>query len=157
MASWRSGLYPPLMSGILECEGIFQVPIPDGWTVTGEPGRAYDLSHATQDVGVNISVYPLAAVGSDMEAAVHKFAVSTGAGSEVEVVVTNDDKRQRRAFARFDADDRTWLVAFLFLRDAAVLVTSNCRAGDAEAFSHGEVVVASLGPVAAKRGLFRRR
>ena len=146
------------MSGILECKGVFQVPVPDGWTVTGQPGRAYDLSHATEDVGVNISVYPQAAVGPDIEAALRKFASSTGVDdSVVQVVVTNDDKTQRRAFTRFDNDGRTWLVAFLYVGDAAVLATSNSAVGDAEAFATGEVIVASLGPLEAKRGLFQRK
>lgn len=145
------------MSGILECKGVFQVPVPDGWTVRGEPGRSYDLSHASEDVGVNISVYPQQRVGPDIEAAVRKFAENTGVeAGDVRVVVTNDDKTQRRAFARFDVQERAWLVAFLYVGESAVLATSNSAVGDARAFSSGEAVVASLGP-AEKRGLFKRR
>lgn len=145
------------MSGVLECDGVFQVPLSDGWTVSGQPGRAYDLSHATEDVAVNISVYAQGVVGPDIEAAVRKFVSSTGLyDSDLHIVVPSDGKTQRRAFTRFDSGDRTWLVAFLYVGDAAVLTTSNSPAGDHKAFTCGEAVVASLGPIQPKRRLFRR-
>ena len=143
------------MSGIIECEGVFQVPLDDGWAVRGEPGRSYDISHAALDVGVNISVYPRAAVGDDIEAAVLKFASSAGADPSQLSVVQVPAKDHRRAFVRFDLDGRTWLAAFAFIGASAVLITSNSAPGDASAFAAGEVVVASLGPLK-KRGLFRR-
>jgi hypothetical protein len=146
------------VSGILECDGVFQVPVPDGWSVTGQPGRAYDLSHDSEDVGVNISVYRRSATGEDIEAALRRFAVSAGAdGSAVRVVMTDDDKRQTRAFTRFSTGDRDWLAAFIYLGDAAVLATSNARLGDSSAFATGEQVVASLGPIAGKLGFLRRK
>lgn len=144
------------MSGILECERVFQVPLADGWTVRGQPGRSYDLSHSTLDVGVNISVYPQTAVGDDIDAAVLKFAVSAGADPSVLSVVHVPAKDHVRAFVHFDADGRTWLAAFVYLgAAAAVLVTSNSPVGDNAAFGAGEMVVASLGPIE-KRRLFRR-
>lgn len=139
------------MSGILECARVFQVPLADGWTVRGQPGRAYDLSHSTLDVGVNISVYPRAVVGDDIDAAVIKFASSAGADPDRLSVVRVPAKDHSRAFVRFDEDGRTWLAAFVYVADSAVLVTSNSQVGDEAAFSAGEVVVASLGPVEKRR------
>jgi hypothetical protein len=143
------------VSGMLECEGVFQVPLDDGWTVRGQPGRSYDISHSALDVGVNISVYPRAAVGDDAEAAVLKFAGSVGADPRQLSVVQVPSADHRRAFVRFDSDGRTWLTAFVFIGASAVLITSNSAPGDATAFAAGEVVVASLGPLR-KRGLFKR-
>lgn len=144
------------MSGILECERVFQVPLADGWTVRGQPGKSYDISHSTLDVGVNISVYPQAAVGNDIDAAVLKFAGSAGADHDQLSVMHVPAKDHTRAFVRFDADGRAWLAAFIYVGDSAVLVTSNSALGDETAFAAGEVVVASLGP-AEKRRLFGRK
>lgn len=146
------------MSGILECDGVFQVPVPDGWTVTGESGRRYDLSHESEEVGVNISVYQREATGEDIEELLRRFAASVGATDpSPHVVVTDDERAQTRAFVRFAAGDVDWLAAFLFLGQAAVLVTSNSPVGDASAFAAGEQVVASLGPIDKKRGFLRRK
>ena len=146
------------MSSILECDGVFQVPVPDGWTVTGESGRSYDLSHESEEVAVNISVYRRAAMGEDIEELLRRFAATVGApDSSLRVVVTDNDRSQTRAFVRFTAGDVDWLAAFLFLGQAAVLATSNCPVGDISAFAAGEQVVASLGPVDKKRGFLRRR
>jgi hypothetical protein len=144
------------MSGILECERVFQVPLPDGWTVRGQPGRSYDISHSTLDVGVNISVYPQAAVGEDIDAAVLTFAGNAGADSNRLSVVGVPAKDHSRAFVRFDAGGRTWLAGFVYLGEAAVLVTSISAVGDEMAFEAGELVVASLGPIEKQR-LFRRK
>jgi hypothetical protein len=73
------------------------------------------------------------------------------------VVITDDDSRQTRAFTRFTAGDRDWLAAFDYPGEAAVLATSNARTGDVSAFATGELVVASLGPIDRKRGFVRRR
>jgi hypothetical protein len=147
------------VQGILEAEGVFEVPIPVGWSVTGEPGQWYDLSHDNLDVGVNISVYGRASTDQDIRATLRAFATSTGVqdAADLDVVVTDEDRSQTRAFLRFSVDDRDWLAAFLWLGHAAVLATSNARAGDREAFAAGELVVASLGPAGKKRSLFRRR
>jgi len=144
------------MSGILECDGVFQVPLADGWSVTGSPGRTYDLSHSTLDVGVNISVYPRSAVGDDIDAAVLKFATGTGVDASTLHVMRVPAKDHSRAFVRFDVDGRSWVGAFVFIGDAAVLVTSNSTVGDAAALQAGEVVVASLGPTE-KRRFFKRK
>ncbi len=144
------------MSGILECDGVFQVPLAAGWTVRGEPGRSHDLSHDTLDTGVNISVYSRAAVGDDIDAAVLRFASSAGADPDRLSVVRADAKDHSRAFVRVDADSRTWLAAFVYLGDAAVLVTSNSAVGDDAAFAAGEVVVASLGPIEKARRFGRK-
>ena len=61
------------MSSILECDGVFQVPVPDGWTVTGESGRSYDLSHESEEVAVNISVYRRAAAHQRLQHTVETF------------------------------------------------------------------------------------
>jgi hypothetical protein len=144
------------VSGILECERVFQVPLADGWTVRGEPGRSYDISHSELDVGVNISVHPRGAIGDDLGAAVLRFAGSVGADPNRLSVVHVPARDHSRAFVRFEADGRSWLAAFVDVGDAAVLVTSNSAVDDDAAFSAGELVVASLGPVV-KRRLFRKK
>lgn len=89
------------MSGILECDGIFQVPLADGWTVRGEPGQTYDISHEILDVGVNISADPGTAIGEDIRRAVLKFASHAGAdptGLSVIRPHARDDQPRLRAF-----------------------------------------------------------
>ncbi len=144
------------MSGILEYEGAFQVPLADGWTVRGQPGRSYDISHDTHDVAVTISVYSRSVVGDDMDAAVLKFASSAGADPNRLSVLHPPAKDHSRVFVRFDADGRTWLAAFVYVGEAAVLVTSNSAAGDDTAFGVGELVVASLGPIEKRRRFGRK-
>lgn len=68
--------------GILECDGVFQVVLPDGWTVTGKPGDYYDVvPPADQDLAVNISVYPVSkAIRAEGSAQLlRRFVASTGA------------------------------------------------------------------------------
>jgi hypothetical protein len=144
------------VSGILECEGVFQVPLADGWTVRGQPGRSYDIAHDSLDVGVNISVYSRSAVGDDIDAAVLKFASSAGADLGRLSVLRPSAKDHRRVLVRFDADGRTWLAAFVYVGEAAVLVTSNSAVGDETAFGAGEVVVASVGPTERRRRFGRK-
>ena len=144
------------MSGILQCEGVFQVPLADGWSVHGQPGRSYDISHSALDLGVNISVYPRGAAGDDIEAAVLKFAHSVGADPDQMSVVRVPAKDHARAFVRFDVDGRTWLAAFAYFERAAVLITSNSPVGDEVAFRAGETAVASLGPIEKRRRFGRK-
>jgi hypothetical protein len=43
---------------ILECRGVFELVVPDGWAVTGDPGSYYELAPAEgEDLAINISVH----------------------------------------------------------------------------------------------------
>lgn len=146
--------------GILECENVFQLVVPDGWTVTGTPGRSYDLAApAGQDLAVTISVYDRAAPAfRDKSAAdlVLQFAASAGAEFPDSLqVVAPSEKGQERAFVKFAAGERQVLGAVLLFDQSAILASTN-TAGTQRDFEVGEQLMASIAPHSKKRGLFRR-
>jgi len=144
----------------LECEGVFEVVLPEGWQAFGEPGQSYDLSPSQGELGINISILDPARVRDQRpEHLVRRFAQTAGL-SEIEadglrLVTPDDPPPQHRYFTSFATGDRAWFVGLLMFPGGAVLATSNCPADDEEAVQTGERIVASIAPLSARPG--RRR
>jgi len=151
---------------ILDCEGVFEVVLPEGWRAWGGPDRSYDASPDQGDLGINISILdPERLQGQSPEHLVRTFARTAGldpAGAdELPVVVVTADEHppQTRHFASFATEDRAWFVGLLLFPGGTVLATSNCSVADEEAFKTGEQIVASIAPLPERRGtrgLWRR-
>ena len=136
----------------LECEGVFEVVLPEGWRAWGEPGQSYDVSPDEGELGINISILEPARVqGQEPEHLVRMFARTAGlsdtAAGQLRLITVHDPPQQPRYFAAFAADDRAWFVGLLMFPGGAVLATSNCPADDEEAAKTGELIVASIAPL----------
>ena len=146
--------------GVLECENVFELVVPDGWTVTGTAGQSYDLAApAGYDLAVTISVYDRMGAGIHGKSAVdlvREFAASAGADRPDALrVVAPTEQGQERAFVKFVSEGDRFMAGVLFFGRSAVLASAN-TGGTAEDLELGERLVASIGPLAKRRGLFRR-
>lgn len=114
---------------VLDCEGAFEVVLPDGWTVTGVPGSDYDLLPPEGDFAITISVYPRRADVADSPKTaeqIRSFAAHVGVtdGTDPQVVTVRDGL-QERSFARFNGGGRHWFAGFLDFAGVPILVSSN--------------------------------
>jgi hypothetical protein len=146
--------------GILECDKVFELVVPDGWTVTGIPGHSYDLAApAGMDLAVTISVYERSAAryrDRSAESLVRDLAESAGAEDADSLrVIAPAQKGQERAFVHFAADGHRVFAAFLLFGDYAVLATA-ISGGSETDWAEGERLVASIAPLTKKRGFFKR-
>jgi hypothetical protein len=146
---------------ILECKGVFELVLPDGWAVVGNPGSYYEVTPPNdEDLAINISVYspipePMRERGTaDM---LRQFVSSSGFQETEDLHIgTIPDADQERSFTWFAHEGRDWFAGFLFFKGGAVVASANVAGGDAEAFRKVEAIVAMIAP-APKKGLFRRR
>ena len=151
---------------ILDCEGVFEVVLPEGFQAWEGPNRSFDASPDQGDLGINISILdPERLQDQSPEHLVRTFARTAGldaAGAEelpVVVVTADDPPPQHRHFASFATEDRAWFVGLLLFPGGTVLATSNCSVADEDAFKTGEQIVASIAPLQEQRGhrgLWRR-
>ena len=70
-------------------------------------------------------------------------------------VVAPTEQGQERAFVKFVSEGDRFMAGVLFFGRSAVLASAN-TGGTAEDLELGERLVASIGPFAKRRGLFRR-
>jgi hypothetical protein len=145
---------------ILECEGVFEVVLPEGWQAFEEAGESYDISPNQGELGINISILDPARVqGQEPDHLVRMFARTAGLAEteadELRVLTPDDPPPQHRHFSSFATEDRAWFVGLLLFPGGAVLATSNCPVDDEQAAQTGERIVASIAPLPGRRGLTR--
>ncbi|KRC64329.1 hypothetical protein ASE12_05825 [Aeromicrobium sp. Root236] len=145
---------------LLECKGVFELVLPDGWTVVGNPGSYYEATPSEgTDRAVNISVYPISEAMRERGTAgmLRMLVGSSGfpAADDLDVA-TIPDVDQERSFATYVGAGHDCFAGFLFFSGGAVAATGVVASGDDEGFDEVRKIVAMIAP-AAKKGLFRRR
>ena len=150
----------------LECPGVFSLVLPDGWQVTGVPGKRYELTPSTSEDSLQISVYDRrAAPITEAEARdlMARFLNSLLPNEAVDMQVIVEDDTQCRAVARCSANDRqsgeqfAWLV-FLVLWKTNCLMCTCTASPDSIMINEAELLFASIAPFdLAQRNVLRRR
>lgn len=143
---------------ILECPEVFELVLPDGFRVFGEPGR-YDIEPPEgMDLGLNISVYSPVSSEMQSEGATDLLTDFVGwiRGDVEDLQIANPPGDGQRAFTFFNAEERDWFAGFLLLPGGAVLATANTASGN-EALHLGKRLIASIYPIKPRRRLFGRR
>lgn len=143
---------------ILECPDIFELVLPDGFRVLGEPGR-YDIEGPEgTGLGMNITVYP----ESDQllqEGSINLLTAFVGsAGGNTEGLQIDAPMGSGGpAFTSFSKEDSDWCAGIIYLPNGVVLASATTAPGN-EAIHIGKQLIASIYPVMPRRrGLFRRR
>jgi hypothetical protein len=141
---------------ILECPGVFQVVLPDGWVVRAREPVEYDIEAPGVDAAITITVFPKPTDGRDSADAVRSFARSLGVGSADSLaVVTPTSRGQDRSFASVSIAGGHWFIGCLFFKRDFVLATFNTKSDDADVFHRGEMIIASIAPM--RRRFLRSR
>jgi hypothetical protein len=145
---------------ILECQGVFEVVLPEGWRAWEHPGPAFDVSPDRGELGINITILdPPQTQSSTPDDLVRRFAQTAGLPATeaegLQIVTPDDPHAQRRHFTSFTSDGRAWFVGLLMFPGGTIIATSNCPATDRDAASTGERLIASIAPQVPRSGLRR--
>lgn len=144
----------------LECPNVFELVLPEGFSVSGEPGRSYDIEGPEgSGLGLGISVYSPVPPKMQSEGArrlLTAFVATTGANTD-DIKIATPSGEGERAFTFFTNEGRDWFAGFLLFPGGALLATANTESGNAGSLRVGEQLIASIYPVKARRRLFGRR
>jgi hypothetical protein len=122
---------------VLECPGVFAMPVPDGWTATGTSDLKYELLREGDSGAVHVSVYkrnggPLA--DDEAHGLISRFVSRITAGHAVDVVVVAESDEQHRAVARCQQTDDggstfDWLVLLVLWKQHLIMCSCTADPG----------------------------
>jgi hypothetical protein len=137
---------------MLECPGLFTVPlVPDGWSVTSD-GNLYELQPASRDAALHMSVYPRTKPTDpqpgEAEALLKRFISSRPPEGDVRIVALPQEGHEQRAFAKYQnrTDDgklHEWIAGCILWPTAMLMCSCNAAPGNA-ALKEGEIMIASI-------------
>lgn len=152
---------------MLECPNVFSLCVPEGWNVTGEHGKFYELVPPQGGGALHISVYQrIEAPITKAEALdrLSRFLDNLTVVDGGDIVVLAESDAQHRAVSRSRTVDpengnEFGFLAFLVLWKSHVLICSCTAAPESALLDEAEHLFASIAPNAPlqKRGLRRRK
>jgi hypothetical protein len=152
---------------MLECPNVFSLFLPDGWSVTGEHGKFYEIIPPGGGGALHISVYQrLDAPITKAEARdrMSRFLGNLTVVETGEIVVLAEGDAQHRAVSKSRTLDpengkEFGFLTFLVLWKSHVLNCSCTAEPESALLDEAEHLFASIAPITPfqKRGLRRRR
>jgi hypothetical protein len=152
---------------MLECPKVFSLFLPDGWSVTGQPGKFYELIPPQGGGALHISVYQRLEAPITKGEALDRMSHLLGNLTVVDtgdIVVLAESDAQHRAVSRSRTLDpengkEFGFLAFLVLWKSHVLICSCTAEPESALLDEAELLFASIAPIAPfqKRGLRRRQ
>lgn len=139
--------------------------VPEGWSVTGTPGRRYELTRENEDGALHISVYERTAAPLTTTEAVdlmNRFLGTLAPVDPVEIRVLLEGREQVRTVARCTSlDSETgdrfdWLVLLVLWPRSFLLCSSTSSVGSSLS-DEAEMMFAAIAPAVKRpRGMLRR-
>lgn len=153
----------------LECPGVFSLVLPEGWSVTGEHGKRYELLRPSHSSGaLHISIYQrngTPVTEAEAHDLLSRFLDNLTVTDGGEVLILAESDAQHRAVSRSrtldpESGNEFGVLAFLVLWKSHFLICTCTDEPDSPLLDEAEQLFASIAPAESshrRRNIGRRR